>query len=757
MTSFPSQARRTSYLIIYLAFLALANRIGFAQWLPEQGERGLWFVAGASALLLGNLLITPFFTSPANAIAYATTVLSSVAILGPPEPAQWQTILHISFVAFLSIVIVFGLIAIYCRTGSAATAPLISRAFKLLVDGMAQPRVLFSVVLVYSILQFHLASPRESVVLAVVALVISAGRPIETIDRTILRIRTFWKQEAEFASVGELVARQLPGMLLFRQSPDHRVPRGRLLLVADEAKGPRLAMALDPIGRDHGLLVRALEIPSRPEDQPAIDLLASTLDDRVINLVPPSLSRWYEENVPIIQRIDEAVGVVAPLTSVSKLYFELLAERALEVGVLVQVSVQGEPVLYQVTECTVREENVQGHNLFSFLRAEARKVGRWIKEERKYEHVGWLPQPNEPVFLASEIEETSDPSMIGRFPGTNYSVALKSVHDLVTHNTAILGILGIGKTFLALELVERILASRIKVVCLDLTDEYSRELSAYYDSEGERERLEVLRQTAMDNRDALDEDPDMGGSLPALKNAILADLVEFLADDDQLLKVYNPATLAATKQVRELSTVKDGGEWKRVAAVWEVSPVEITRVVAETILELVSDEFRRYAHVCLVLEEAHALVPEWNTVADERDRVATAGTARAIMQGRKYGFGCLVVSQRTANVTKTVLNQCNSICAMRSFDDTGKQFLANYIGSDYANGLPEIRERHAVVFGRFSTCDDPILLRLNDREAFLREFRSEYPPPERWKPSAEEAEVLPASAESFDPGDDGEE
>lgn len=83
--------------------------------------------------------------------------------------------------------------------------------------------------------------------------------------------------------------------------------------------------------------------------------------------------------------------------------------------------------------------------------------------------------------------------------------------------------------------------------------------------------------------------------------------------------------------------------------------------------------------VCLVYEEAHSLVPEWNSVVAEGDKAATARSARAILQGRKYDFGCILITQRTANVTKTILNQCNTIFA-RTFDDTGKEFSSNYIG-----------------------------------------------------------------------------
>jgi uncharacterized protein len=131
--------------------------------------------------------------------------------------------------------------------------------------------------------------------------------------------------------------------------------------------------------------------------------------------------------------------------------------------------------------------------------------------------------------------------------------------------------------------------------------------------------------------------------------------------------------------------------------------------------------------VCLVYEEAHSLIPEWNSVVADGDRLATSRSARAILQGRKYGLGCLLIIQRTANVTKTILNQCNTIFAMRTFDDTGKEFLSNYIGGDYAGVLPSLEARHAVVFGKASSCENPVLVRLNDRDLFEAAFRPEHP------------------------------
>ena len=164
-------------------------------------------------------------------------------------------------------------------------------------------------------------------------------------------------------------------------------------------------------------------------------------------------------------------------------------------------------------------------------------------------------------------------------------------------------------------------------------------------------------------------------------------------------------------------------------ALWSVTPVEVARLISETTLELLQDKMSVKARACLVYEEAHSLVPEFTSVASPSDREACNGTARAILQGRKFGLGCLVVAQRTANVTKTILNQCNTVFAMRTFDETGKEFLANYIGKDYANSLSSILERHAVLFGKASSCENPILIRLNDRDKFLQAFRKANPPP----------------------------
>ena len=79
-------------------------------------------------------------------------------------------------------------------------------------------------------------------------------------------------------------------------------------------------------------------------------------------------------------------------------------------------------------------------------------------------------------------------------------------------------------------------------------------------------------------------------------------------------------------------------------------------------------------------------------------------------------MGCVLITQRTANVTKTILNQCNTVFAMRTFDDTGRGFkiISAVFCGHFANAL---EERQAVFFSKASNCENPILIRLNDQNA----------------------------------------
>jgi len=410
------------------------------------------------------------------------------------------------------------------------------------------------------------------------------------------------------------------------------------------------------------------------------------------------------------------LGVVAPDTDIARLRFEILrTDLDLEEGQLVEVRLGKRMVLYQVVNGLTKEAILQQKNIYGFVRGDAKKIGCWNEKLKRFEIVKWIPQPNEPVFLVKSETYEASKEAIGHFPGTNYKVEIDP-NLLVTHNTAILGVLGSGKSYLALELVERLITEGIKIVALDLTNQYALELERYYDLKKEKPNLDKLAKIGANGKANVHKNVEEGGSAVSFAAAVREDLKEFLAAGAEFLKVYNPATFEVWRQ--------DSKPFQDKASMASLTPTEITRIITESLLDLLQDKMSDTARACIVFEEAHSLIPEWNAVASEGDKTATNGTAKAILQGRKYGLGCIVITQRTANVTKSILNQCNTVFALRVFDATGMEFLKNYVGEDYASVLSSLEDRHVVAFGRGSLCRSPVLLRLNDRDQFLETFRA---------------------------------
>src|SRR3989304_421251 len=90
-----SQRGRLTILIVYLAGLFIASWGALGTWIPPTTERGIWFYAAFAALLLGSLLVTPFFTKPADAISYAVAAAVALLAVNP-----WASATSIGFDRF---------------------------------------------------------------------------------------------------------------------------------------------------------------------------------------------------------------------------------------------------------------------------------------------------------------------------------------------------------------------------------------------------------------------------------------------------------------------------------------------------------------------------------------------------------------------------------------------------------------------------------------------------------------------------------
>ena len=149
-----------------------------------------------------------------------------------------------------------------------------------------------------------------------------------------------------------------------------------------------------------------------------------------------------------------------------------------------------------------------------------------------------------------------------------------------------------------------------------------------------------------------------------------------------------------------------------------VAALEYTRWFFNVLFKIAKHKKNFGKRVCIVLEEAHTVVPEYNFlgVSDKSSQHLVNSIGQIALQGRKYDIGFMVIAQRTANVSKTILTQCNSIIAFQQFDRTSSDFLSAYMGRDLAEALPRLKPRHAVAVGKAFKANIPMIFKVPDIE-----------------------------------------
>lgn len=105
--------------------------------------------------------------------------------------------------------------------------------------------------------------------------------------------------------------------------------------------------------------------------------------------------------------------------------------------------------------------------------------------------------------------------------------------------------------------------------------------------------------------------------------------------------------------------------------------------------------------IALFCDEAHLYIPE-RTSADASGQVSVQIFERIAKEGRKYGLGLVVISQRPSEVNRTVMSQCNNLIAMRltNGDDQAviRRLLPDSLGG-FGDLLPILDTGEALVVG----------------------------------------------------------
>lgn len=123
-------------------------------------------------------------------------------------------------------------------------------------------------------------------------------------------------------------------------------------------------------------------------------------------------------------------------------------------------------------------------------------------------------------------------------------------------------------------------------------------------------------------------------------------------------------------------------------------------------------EERKRDPVVLVCEEAHRYVPDRGEAEYAAAQTAIRRIAR---EGRKYGIGLMLVSQRPADVESTVISQCGTWLVLRLTNAADQQHVSRFLPdglSGMTKALPNLAQQEAIFVGEGAAM--PARVRIRD-------------------------------------------
>ena len=153
-------------------------------------------------------------------------------------------------------------------------------------------------------------------------------------------------------------------------------------------------------------------------------------------------------------------------------------------------------------------------------------------------------------------------------------------------------------------------------------------------------------------------------------------------------------------------------------------PSEVIHIVVAVIARIIFEALQRYRKLTqlalptvLVMEEAHTFISRYKEDAENQDvaSVCCQVFERIAREGRKYGLGLVLSSQRPSELSQTVLSQCNTFLLHRISNDRDQE-LVHRLVPDNLKGLlrelPSLPSQYAILLGWASEL--PVMVKMND-------------------------------------------
>lgn len=336
------------------------------------------------------------------------------------------------------------------------------------------------------------------------------------------------------------------------------------------------------------------------------------------------------------------------------------------------------------------------------------------------------------LFLAAErAEEQNGVSplvAIGTYVGSNGATCRANIDKLIGQHCAVLGSTGSGKSGTVAALIHSILDHKTaanqtiqpRIVVIDPHGEYGAAFKT---------RCQVLRAYAS----AAQGDAGVALRLPywlmsgdELRSLIIGKTeAEATSQNNIAYKALKHSRMVTAGIVAALPESPNGdqavvlcpGKTHKVIDI-SGAPNEVAGTLTALICRLLFNfkvwqtrAERERDPIMIVCEEAHRYVPDRG---EAQYKEAQEAVRRIAKEGRKYGLGLMLVSQRPSDVESTVLSQCNSWLILRltngADQDHVRRFLPDSL-SGISKMLSSLGRREAVFVGEAAALPARIRIR----------------------------------------------
>jgi DNA helicase HerA-like ATPase len=170
-----------------------------------------------------------------------------------------------------------------------------------------------------------------------------------------------------------------------------------------------------------------------------------------------------------------------------------------------------------------------------------------------------------------------------------------------------------------------------------------------------------------------------------------------------------------------------------------ITQCSIAAITLETLFEFRANLTGRIAPFFTVIEEAHTFIPSTREGTD--DAVSLPVIRRIITEGRKFGTGLLLISQRPSRLDETIVSQCNSFLILRLVNPRDQTFvraiMENLTESD-SRMIPGFGPGQGIVSGQVVRFPLPVHVNM-DTDLLASEIGDEdfFEQAEAWSPDGD--------------------